>query len=69
MKELTLFIMGVAEGHSHAFLKECRHDKKLLEKQITQPETRQGISKLPKGMYFLRLQQENNVKVAKIIKD
>lgn len=43
--------------------------KKLMEKQITQSETRVDISKLPKGMYFLRLQYENAVKVAKIIKD
>jgi len=69
MKKLPLFIMGVAEGYSLAFLKECRHDKKLLEKQITRAETRIDISKLPKGMYFLRLQHENDVKVAKIIKD
>ncbi|MHC1777704.1 MAG: YCF48-related protein [Lentimicrobium sp.] len=43
--------------------------KKLLERQITRAETHIYISKLPKGMYFLRLQYENNVKAAKIIKD
>jgi photosystem II stability/assembly factor-like uncharacterized protein len=43
--------------------------KKLMEKQITQSETRVDISMLPKGMYFLRLQYENDAKAAKIIKD
>ncbi|MBE0662663.1 MAG: T9SS type A sorting domain-containing protein [Bacteroidales bacterium] len=43
--------------------------EKLLEKQITRDETQVDISMLPKGMYFLRLQYENDVKVAKIIKD
>ncbi|MBE0662662.1 MAG: T9SS type A sorting domain-containing protein [Bacteroidales bacterium] len=43
--------------------------EKLMEKQITQPETQVDISMLPKGMYFLRLQYENDVKAAKIIKD
>jgi hypothetical protein len=43
--------------------------EKLLEKQITQAETQLDISMLPKGMYFLRLQSENNGKAAKIIKD
>ncbi|MBS4059529.1 MAG: T9SS type A sorting domain-containing protein [Bacteroidetes bacterium] len=41
----------------------------MLKKQITQSETRVDISKLPNGMYLLRLQYGNDAKAAKIIKD
>jgi hypothetical protein len=43
--------------------------KKLMERQIQEPETQIDISALPRGVYFLRLQNETMVEVGKLVKD
>lgn len=43
--------------------------EKLLEKQLTDTETQLDISALPRGVYFVRIQNENMVEVAKFIKE
>jgi len=42
--------------------------EKVMEKQLTEPETQIDISVLPRGVYFVRLQNEKIVEVGKFIK-
>jgi subtilisin family serine protease len=42
--------------------------EKLIEKQITQAETQIDISALPRGVYFVRVQDEKMIEVTKLIK-
>jgi len=42
---------------------------KVLESQLNNAETRIDISALPRGVYFVRLQNEKMVEVGKIIKE
>jgi hypothetical protein len=42
--------------------------EKLIEKQITQAETQIEISALPRGVYFMRVQDEKMLEVTKLIK-
>jgi N-acetylneuraminic acid mutarotase len=43
--------------------------KKVIEKQLTDNETQIDISALPRGVYFVRLQNENMVEIGKIVKE
>lgn len=43
--------------------------EKVLEKPLTETETQIDISALPRGLYFVRVQDEKMVEVAKIIKE
>ncbi len=42
--------------------------KKVLERQLTDNETQLDISALPRGVYFVRVQDEKKVEVVKMIK-
>lgn len=42
--------------------------EKVIEKQIRQPETQLDINFLPRGVYFVRVQDEKMVEVVKMIK-
>jgi hypothetical protein len=42
--------------------------EKVLERQLTDNETQLDISALPRGVYFVRLQDEKTMKVEKMIK-
>jgi hypothetical protein len=41
--------------------------EQIIEKQIQQPETQLDISALPRGMYFVRVQDEKMVEVTKVV--
>ncbi len=43
--------------------------EKVLEKQLTENETQIDISTLPRGVYFVRLQNEKMVEVGKMVKE
>ena len=43
--------------------------EKVLERQLTDNETQLDISALPRGVYFVRVQNEKMVEVAKMIKE
>ncbi|MEZ5197728.1 MAG: T9SS type A sorting domain-containing protein [Bacteroidales bacterium] len=43
--------------------------KKVFEKQIRNKETQIDISSLPRGVYFVRLQNQNTVEVMKMVKE
>ena len=43
--------------------------EKVMEKQLTNNETQIDISALPRGVYFVRVQNEKMVEVAKMVKE
>jgi hypothetical protein len=43
--------------------------EKLIERQLTDTETRLDISALPRGVYFVRLQNEKIVEIGKMVKE
>lgn len=43
--------------------------EKILERQLTDNETQLDISALPRGVYFVRVQDEKGVQVAKMVKE
>ena len=43
--------------------------EKVLERQLTENETQIDISALPRGVYFVRLQNEKMVEVGKMVKE
>ena len=42
--------------------------EKVIERQLTNTETQIDISALPRGVYFVRVQDEKRIEVGKIIK-
>ena len=42
--------------------------EKVLERQLTDTETQLDISALPRGVYFVRVQDEKMIEVMKLIK-
>jgi hypothetical protein len=42
--------------------------EKVLERKLTDPETQLDISALPRGVYFVRVQDEERIEVMKLIK-
>ncbi len=43
--------------------------EKVIERQITDNETQIDISALPRGVYFVRVQNEKMVEVGKMVKE
>ena len=43
--------------------------EKVFERQLTDNETQLEISALPRGVYFVRLQNEKMVEVGKMVKE
>jgi hypothetical protein len=43
--------------------------EKVLERQLTDTETQIDISALPRGVYFVRVQNEKMVEVGKMVKE
>ena len=43
--------------------------EKVLERQLTDNETQIDISALPRGVYFVRVQNEKMVEVGKMVKE
>jgi hypothetical protein len=43
--------------------------EKVIERQLTYNETQINISALPRGVYFVRLQNETMVEVGKMVKE
>ncbi len=65
--EVTI-ISSALRGITNLSLFNVRGEK-VLERQLTDNETQLEISALPRGVYFVRLQNEKMVEVGKMVKE
>jgi hypothetical protein len=65
-REITVEASGM-KGKAHVEI-FCVSGEKVMEMELQEAITRIGISTLPRGVYFVRVQDEKVVKVTKLVK-